>query len=80
MPFLLGERLVARVDVRADRPAEALRVPVVNGEPGIDPRRVAAGLAAELRALARWLELPRIAVGGRGDLASALSRALGPGA
>jgi uncharacterized protein YcaQ len=82
MPFLLGERLVARVDVRADRGQSVLRVPEANGEPGQATAEVAAELAEELRLMATWLELERVVVDGRGDLGPALSRAVeaaGPG-
>ena len=77
LPFLLGDRLVARVDVKSDRQESALRVPVVNAESGVDEREVVAELAAELRLMAGWLELDRVLVGDRGDLAPALSRAIG---
>jgi uncharacterized protein YcaQ len=77
LPFLLGDRLVARVDVKADRQESALRVPVVSAESGVDEREVVAELAAELRLMAGWLELDRVLVGERGDLATALSRVIG---
>jgi uncharacterized protein len=72
MPFLLGDALVARVDVRAVRAAGELHVPGAFLEPGRDARDVASALADELRVLARWLGLERIRVGRRGDLAAAL--------
>ncbi|MDR3359382.1 MAG: winged helix DNA-binding domain-containing protein, partial [Bifidobacteriaceae bacterium] len=66
MPFLLGERLVARVDAKADRRGRALVVPAVWAEPGADaavvPEEVAAALAEELRQLADWLGLDRVAL------------------
>jgi uncharacterized protein len=76
LPFLLGERLVARVDLKADRKASTLVVPTVHVEPGADPEEVATALAAELRPMAAWLDLDDVAVAGRGDLAPALTRAL----
>jgi uncharacterized protein YcaQ len=75
-PFLLGEDLVARVDLKADRKAGVLRVPGVFGEDGHDRRRVTSELAIELAELARWLGLDDIAVGDRGDLAENLRRAV----
>ncbi len=76
LPFLLGDRLVARVDLKADRQESALRVPGVHAEPGADPREVAAALSDELRLMADWLELDRVVVDGNGDLAPALSAAV----
>lgn len=72
MPFLLGDAIAARVDVRADRGADVLRVPGAFLEPGHRAEDVAGPLAAELRVLAAWLGLRRIVVGRRGDLVSAL--------
>lgn len=74
LPFLCGDRLVARVDVKADRHAGTLVVPGVFGEPGIDQARVATELAGELQLVAQWLDLPRIHIGDRGDLAAVVRR------
>ena len=79
MPFLLGDALVGRVDLRADRAAGVLRVPGAYAEAGRDPGRVAEALAAELRAFAGWLGLERVEVGERGDLALALAAAVAGG-
>lgn len=73
-PFLLGDQLVGRVDLKADRKAGVLRVPGAFLEEGQDPARVAPHLAVELGEMARWLGLGEIAVGTRGDLAPALRR------
>ena len=67
MPFLLGDRLVARVDLKADRQRSALLVPTVHVEPGARPDEVAGELADELRLMARWLELDDVVVTGQGD-------------
>ncbi len=75
LPFLLGDRIVARVDLKADRRAGVLRVPASYAEPGA-PDETATELAAELHDLAGWLALSRVVVEPRGDLAPALERAV----
>jgi uncharacterized protein YcaQ len=75
-PFLLDGELVARVDVKTDRQAGVLRVPGAFAEPGVEPARVVAELAAELREMAAWLELDAVVAGERGDLAAPLAVAL----
>jgi uncharacterized protein YcaQ len=75
LPFLLGDRLVARVDLKADRQAGVLRVQAAHGEEGIERPLVAAALTDELRLMADWLELDDIGVADRGDLAPDLARA-----
>jgi uncharacterized protein len=77
LPFLLGDRLAARVDLKADRRRRRLLVPGAFAEPGVDRAHVARALAAELRGLADWLGLPDVEVGDRGDLVGPLARALG---
>jgi uncharacterized protein YcaQ len=74
LPFLLGDTLVARVDLKADRQTATLVVPAAFVEPPHDPATVAPALAQHLRWMADWLELDTVAVGERGDLAADLAR------
>ena len=69
LPFLLGDELVARVDLKADRQAGVLRVQSAHAEDGVDRAAVADALAEELRLMADWLELDQVSVSPRGDLA-----------
>jgi uncharacterized protein YcaQ len=83
LPFLLGDRLVARVDLKADRKAGVLRVPAAWVEPVSSrrdpgPGEVARALAAELYRLAGWLGLREVAPPVAGDLAPVLADALRP--
>ncbi|ETZ28639.1 hypothetical protein L842_3666 [Mycobacterium intracellulare MIN_052511_1280] len=71
-PLLMDGRLVARVDLKADRPADTLRVVGTFAEPDAPKARVAAALAGELRSMASWLGLGGFSVSGRGDLAADL--------
>jgi uncharacterized protein YcaQ len=76
LPFLMGDRFAARVDLKADRKASTLIVHAAYVEAGLEPGTVAAALAGELRSLAAWLSLGSFAVGSKGSLARPLRRAL----
>ncbi len=76
LPFLLDDRLVGRVDLKAERKDRRLLVRGAFGEPEIDEARTAVELAAELREMAIWLDLDDIVVSDNGDLASRLTAAV----
>jgi uncharacterized protein YcaQ len=74
LPFLLGDELVGRVDLKADRANGALLVQSAWAEPGVNEAEVTAELMEELRLMASWLALDRIEVTGHGDLGPKLQR------
>ena len=76
LPFLLGDTLAARVDLKADRRAGTLLVQSAFSEPGCKAKDVAGALAAALAEMASWLGLEHTEVRDRGDLAATLRRAL----
>jgi uncharacterized protein YcaQ len=65
LPFLLNERVVARVDLKSDRAAGKLRVIKTHYEPDVDRHAVDASLREELDLLARWLGLRAVVRGRR---------------
>jgi len=77
LPFVMGDRFAARVDLKADRKTSTLIVHAAFLEDRVDPSAVVAALAGELRSIATWLSLESFAVGSKGNLASPLKRALG---
>ena len=77
LPFLMGDGLVARVDLKSDRKTSTLLVQGGFGEPGAEPKATAAALAEELQRIAAWLGMDRIQVAARGGLAVHLRRVVG---
>ena len=77
LPFLYGDRFVARVDLKADRKAKALLVQASYAEFGVDLDEVVPALAHELHEVARWQGLTdTIVVKPKGDLAKRLATAI----
>ena len=76
LPFLLGDELVARVDLKSDRQRSTLLVQGAFAEPDVDRARVAAELADELWLVAQWLGFDEVSIARRGDLAAELAAAV----
>ena len=76
LPFLLGDRIVGRVDLKSDRKAGALQVKAAYAEPGAPPE-TAEELAAELRDLATGSGSTTSWSSDRGGLAHALGATIG---
>ncbi|MCS5683941.1 MAG: winged helix DNA-binding domain-containing protein [Acidimicrobiales bacterium] len=74
LPFLLDDRLVARVDLKADRADGRLLARGVFVENGEDREEVAGELSSELERLASFLDLEEVVVGRRGNLAATLRK------
>jgi len=72
LPFRIGEDIVARVDLKADRKAGKLLVQAAHEEAGFDRQRTVAALSEELRALSEWLGLGAITVRRNSRFARAL--------
>ncbi|MBT2485258.1 MULTISPECIES: winged helix-turn-helix domain-containing protein [unclassified Microbacterium] len=75
LPVLVGDRIVARVDLKADRASSTLRVQSAWWEPQARPDDAAA-VATELALAARWQGLEQVSVSGWGDATDALHREL----
>lgn len=76
LPLLVGDRVVGRADLKADRAASTLRVQSAWWEAHARPGEDAERIAEELVRAALWQGLERISVSGWGDAADALAHAL----
>lgn len=76
LPFRLGDKLVARVDLKADRHNKVLLVQAAHPESGIDEDASIVSLAQELHALREWLQLESISVKSRGRFCRSLAGAI----
>jgi uncharacterized protein YcaQ len=75
LPFLEGDTITARVDLKADRKAKVLRVQASHAEPSAG-RETPRALAEELSLMAEWLGLEGVEVARKGDLAGPVKIAL----
>ena len=75
LPFLLDDKIVARVDLKADRKNKQLQVLAAHEESGIDTDKTVEKLAEELTHLAAWLDLESVRVARRGSFARSLAGA-----
>lgn len=77
LPFLLGDRFVGRVDLKADRASRTLLIPAVHLEDSVREGDVLEALADELRLAAEWLGLDSIRPTGERKPDKSLKKLLG---
>jgi uncharacterized protein YcaQ len=73
LPFRMGDRIVARVDLKADRKNSRLLVLAAHEEPGVQGSVCAERLAIELTSLGEWLTLGGVQVASSSDFACRLA-------
>jgi hypothetical protein len=73
LPFLFGDSLAARVDLKSDRATRRLLVLAAYVEPDANEGAVAEALGVELRVMASWLDLDSVVVQSRTRFARKLS-------
>jgi uncharacterized protein len=76
LPFLHDSRLVARLDLKADRKEGRLLVQAAHAEPTWDPDKDLSALLTRLHEMAAFLGLQKMEVADNGDLAAALTRGI----
>ncbi len=78
LPVLVGDRIAARIDLRADRASSTLQVQSAWWEPQ-GHRDDAESIAIEIVRAATWQGLEHVSVSGWGDASDAVRGALGAG-
>lgn len=76
LPFLLGEDLVARVDLKADRKGKVLLVQSAHRDSALPDAEIVEPLAQTLHEMAAWLGLDDVVATGKGELGKPLQAAL----
>jgi uncharacterized protein YcaQ len=75
LPFLLGDRIVGRIDLKSDRKESRLQVKGGSVEEGVTEKSIVEPLMSELRSLAQWLGLESVQIASRrGELMRQLKR------
>ena len=78
LPFRAADKIVARIDLKANRQASVLEVQKAHLEPGADRELTAAALADELTAMAHWLNLDAVRIKQASGFEKALAALLKP--
>ena len=65
LPFLHGDRIVARVDLKSDRQNSRLQVKGGSAEEGVEEKWIVEPLMTELKSLAAWLGLEAVQLASR---------------
>ncbi len=76
MPLLMGDQLVARVDLKANRQESTLMVKSAYMEEGQDSRLVSSKLAPRLNEMSEWLGMGQVKVSRSGNLSKDLLAAI----
>ena len=75
LPILIGEQLSGRLCMKADRQAGTLRINAAWHEDGVDPGAASQAIAPALHDMSQWLDLERVDIAGRGNMAAELKTA-----